>query len=59
MKKFNFKVEKREEESFDELVRRFKRMTKKEKIVQECRVRETFLPKQLKRKARHEMKIKK
>lgn len=55
----NFKVVAREDESFDELCHRFKRMTKKSKIIQECRFRESFYPKPLRRKLRHEMKIKK
>lgn len=55
----NFKVVKRDDESCDDLFRRFKRLTKKSKIIQECRFRETFYPKKLKRKLRHEMKYKK
>lgn len=59
MKPANVKVVKREDETLDELVRRFKRGVKKSKIIQECRFRECFYPKKIRRKLRHDFKTKK
>ena len=44
----------REGESLDEGVRRFKRQVNKAGIIQECRKREFYLKKNLKRKLRSE-----
>lgn len=44
----------REGESLDEAVRRFKRQVNKAGIIQECRKREFYLKKNLKRKLKSE-----
>ena len=49
----------REGESLDEGVRRFKRQVNKAGIIQECRKREFYLKKKLKRKLKSEKEKKK
>ena len=49
----------REGESLDEGVRRFKRQVNKAGIIQECRKREFYLKKNLKRKLKSEIARKK
>ena len=48
------KVTFREDESLDEGLRRFKKLVNKASIVQECRKREFYLKKNLKRKLKSE-----
>ncbi len=48
------KVTLREDESLDEGLRRFKKLVNKASIVQECRKREFYLKKNLKRKLKSE-----
>lgn len=53
------KVVVRENESLDEALRRFKRQVNKAGTIQECRKRECYLKKSLKRKLKSEMARKK
>ena len=53
------KVTIREDETLDEALRRFKKLVNKASIVQECRRREFYLKKNLKRKLKSEAARKK
>lgn len=49
------KVTAREDETFDSLLKRFKKQVNASGIIQECRKREYFLKKSLKRKEKSKM----